>query len=67
MYTEQYCCINELVMQLEKKQQQTTQPFIRTLLDPYQFPDGRSFFDHRDSQLRGITPVVIHNNWLAGT
>ncbi|CAF1164790.1 unnamed protein product [Adineta steineri] len=36
------------------------------LLDPYLFPDGRSFFDQQRPQSRGIVPVVIHGNWLVG-
>ncbi|CAF5172560.1 unnamed protein product, partial [Rotaria magnacalcarata] len=36
------------------------------LLDPYLFPDGRSFFDLHRPQSRGIVPVVIHGNWLVG-
>lgn len=38
----------------------------RLLLDPYLFPDGRSFFDLQRPQKRGIVPVVIHGNWLVG-
>ncbi|CAF4405830.1 unnamed protein product [Rotaria socialis] len=34
-------------------------------LDPYLFPDKRSFFDQHLSQSRGLVPVVIHENWLA--
>jgi hypothetical protein len=39
-YTEQYC-INELSRELLQRQPL----FSRHLLDPYLFPDGRSFFD----------------------
>lgn len=60
-YTEQYC-INELSRGL------ASQPsFSRSLLDPYIFPDGKSFFDERNSQYRGIWPAIIHNNWIVGT
>ena len=60
-YTEQYC-VNELSHGL------SSQPlFSKGLLDPWLFPDGRSFFDEQNSQLRGIMPAVIHNNWIKGT
>jgi hypothetical protein len=60
-YTEQYC-INELSRGL------ASQPlFSRSLLDPFLFPDGKSFFDERNSQYRGIWPAIIHNNWIVGT
>ena len=59
-YTEQYC-INELSRGL------ASQPlFRRNLLDPYVFPDGLSFFDEHNSQLRGVAPAIIHNNWIKG-
>ena len=59
-YTEQYC-VNELSRGL------ATQPlFSRSLLDPFVFPDGKSFFDEHQSQLRGIAPAIIHNNWIKG-
>ena len=59
-YTEQYC-INELSRGL------ASQPlFKRNLLDPYVFPDGLSFFDEHNSQLRGVAPAIIHNNWITG-
>lgn len=60
-YTEQYC-INELSRELLSKQPL----FSRHLLDPLLFPDGRSFFDWHESQVRGITPIVVHNNWITG-
>jgi len=60
-YTEQYC-INQLSLGL------ATEPrFSRSLLDPYLFPDGKSFFDEHQSQYRGIWPSIIHNNWIVGT
>ena len=60
-YTEQYC-INQLSLKL------ASQPlFSRSLLDPYLFPDGKSFFDERQSQFRGVWPSIIHNNWIMGT
>ena len=60
-YTEQYC-VNELSHGL------SSQPlFSKGLLDPYIFPDGKSFFDEKNSQYRGIMPAVIHNNWIKGT
>ena len=53
-FTEQECINNQLKT-------------VRiNLLDPYLFPDGRSFFDLHRSQSRGIVPVVIHGNWLVG-
>ena len=59
-YTEQYC-INELSRGL------ASQPlFKRSLLNPYVFPDGLSFFDEHNSQLRGVAPAIIHNNWIKG-
>ncbi|CAF3834105.1 unnamed protein product [Rotaria sp. Silwood1] len=36
------------------------------LLDPYLFPDGRSFFEQQLPQRRGIVPAVIHGNWIIG-
>ena len=60
-YTEQYC-VNELSHGL------SSQPlFSKGLLDPYIFPDGKSFFDEMNSQYRGVMPAVIHNNWIKGT
>ena len=60
-YTEQYC-VNELSHGLG------SQPlFSKGLLDPYVFPDGKSFFDEKNSQYRGVMPAVIHNNWIKGT
>ena len=60
-YTEQYC-VNELSHGL------SSQPlFSKGLLDPYIFPDGKSFFDETNSQFRGVMPAVIHNNWIKGT
>lgn len=60
-YTEQYC-INELSHGL------SSQPlFTKALLDPWLFPDGKSFFDEKNPQYRGIAPAVIHNNWIVGT
>ena len=60
-YTEQYC-VNELSHGL------SSQPlFSKGLLDPYIFPDGKSFFDEHNSQYRGVMPAVIHNNWIKGT
>ncbi|CAF3766841.1 unnamed protein product [Rotaria socialis] len=53
-FTEQECINNRL---------NTT---TINLLDPYLFPDGRSFFDLHRPQSRGIVPVVIHGNWLVG-
>ncbi|CAF4344453.1 unnamed protein product, partial [Rotaria magnacalcarata] len=53
-FTEQECINNRL---------NTTE---MNLLDPYLFPDGRSFFDLHRPQSRGIVPVVIHGNWLVG-
>ncbi|CAF1937112.1 unnamed protein product [Rotaria magnacalcarata] len=53
-FTEQECINNRL---------NTTK---MNLLDPYLFPDGRSFFDLHRPQSRGIVPVVIHGNWLVG-
>jgi len=60
-YTEQYC-INQLSLGL------ASQPmFSRSLLDPWVFPDGKSFFDETQSQHRGMWPAIIHNNWIVGT
>ena len=60
-YTEQFC-VNELSHGL------SSQPlFSKGLLDPYIFPDGKSFFDEKNSQHRGVMPAVIHNNWIKGT
>lgn len=64
-YTEQYC-INELSLALEARKD-LSPPFRRTLLDPLQFPDGKSFFDQHLSQYAGVPPVVIHNNWITST
>jgi hypothetical protein len=59
-YTEQYC-INELSRDLASHPS-----FSRSLLDPWLFPDGKSFFTEMNSQIRGIHPVIIHNNWIKG-
>ncbi|CAF3308485.1 unnamed protein product [Rotaria sp. Silwood2] len=53
-FTEQEC-INDRLNSTEVR-----------LLDPYLFPDGRSFFDLQRPQSRGIVPIVIHGNWLVG-
>ena len=61
LYTEQYC-INQLYL---------TQPpppaFTRTLLDPWLFPDGLSFFEQQQPQHAGVVPVIVHNNWIRGS
>ena len=61
MYTEQYC-INQLSLQ-----QPPAPAFTRSLLDPWLFPDGLSFFEQLQPQHAGVVPVVIHNNWIRGT
>ncbi|CAF3834090.1 unnamed protein product [Rotaria sp. Silwood1] len=53
-FTEQEC-INNRLRTIKVK-----------LLDPYLFPDGRSFFDQQLPQRRGVVPVVIHGNWIIG-
>lgn len=60
-YTEQYC-INEISLKLMPSPPE----FTRSLLDPYLFPDGKFFFDEQQSQHAGVTPVIIHNNWIKG-
>lgn len=52
--TEQEC-INDRLHKVRMK-----------LLDPYRFPDGRSFFNQQLPQRRGTVPIVIHGNWLIG-
>ena len=53
-FTEQKC-INDRLSSTETR-----------FLDSYLFPDGRSFFDLKLPQSRGIVPVVIRGNWLVG-
>eukprot|EP00271_Cylindrocystis_brebissonii_P020208 TRINITY_DN660_c0_g1_i1.p1 TRINITY_DN660_c0_g1~~TRINITY_DN660_c0_g1_i1.p1 ORF type:complete len:1113 (+),score=203.35 TRINITY_DN660_c0_g1_i1:335-3673(+) len=35
-------------------------------LDPLLFINGRDYFDHKDAQMEGIVPVMIHNNYIVG-
>ena len=36
------------------------------LSSPHTHLDGKSFFDEKNSQMRGVAPVLIHNNWIVG-
>ncbi|CAI7826927.1 unnamed protein product, partial [Closterium sp. NIES-54] len=33
-------------------------------LDPLMFINGRDYWDRRKAQKEGVTPVMIHNNYL---
>jgi hypothetical protein len=40
--------------------------FILRFLDRDLFPSGKNYFSERKPQAKGVTPVVIHNNYIVG-
>eukprot|EP00475_Leptophrys_vorax_P016497 TRINITY_DN2293_c0_g1_i5.p1 TRINITY_DN2293_c0_g1~~TRINITY_DN2293_c0_g1_i5.p1 ORF type:complete len:1039 (-),score=270.87 TRINITY_DN2293_c0_g1_i5:136-3252(-) len=59
-YDEQYC-INQLSFKMISEGK-----LKRALWKNNRFPDGRSFFEELLPQRTGVSPVVIHNNWIVG-